>query len=387
MSAELAADFEKQFPAGPLIRAKLSARTDRFSVTVLFGPSGAGKTTILRCLAGLDQPTRGRICYDAEAWFDAASGVSLPPQARRIGFLSQDYALFPHLTVARNIGYGLGDMARGERPGRIRDIMRMVGLEGLGERYPRQLSGGQQQRVALARALVRRPRMLLLDEPLSALDSPTREQLRRELRKWLADLQTPTLLVTHDRVEAMALGDRVVVLDLGNVLQSGPADEVFTHPATVAVARIVGVETIEAGRVLSVSDGVATVAAGTAQLTAPAQGLAPGDCHVCIRAQDVSVEKAETIARPGGTVGRRCHNEAGRPFHNEGEPSAVGPNNRLAARVQAIAHEGPMVRISLSCGFPLTALVTSQVFLDLGAAEGDPVTASVKAAAIQVVGE
>jgi molybdate transport system ATP-binding protein len=360
MGAELVADFEKQFPNGPLIRAELTAPTDRFSVTVLFGPSGSGKTTILRCLAGLDRPSRGHIFFGTEAWFNAGSGISLPPQARRIGFLSQDYALFPHLTVAQNIGYGLGDLVRAERPGRVGDSMRMVGLEGLAKRYPRQLSGGQQQRVALARALVRRPRMLLLDEPLSALDSPTREQLRRDLRQWLADLETPTLLVTHDRVEAMALGDRVVILDQGHVLQSGPADEVFTHPASVAVARIVGVETIEAGRVVSVREGVATVAVGTGHLSAPARGIAPGPCHVCIRAQDVSVEKAET--------------------------NAVGPGNRLPAVVQAITHEGPMVRVGLDCGFPLTALVTSQMFRELGVVEGERVTALVRTGAIHLLG-
>src|SRR5438552_11070092 len=211
MSPELSAEFERCFPRGPLIRVKVKVPTDAFSITVLFGPSGSGKTTVLRCLAGLDRPDRGHIRFEGETWFDAARGIFLSPQRRGIGYLSQEYALFPHLTVARNIAFGLGDLDASPRQQHVHKMLGLLGLAGLESRWPRQLSGGEQQRVALARALVRQPRLLLLDEPLAALDAPTREHLRRELRRLLAELQVPTVLVAHDRIEALALGDTVVL--------------------------------------------------------------------------------------------------------------------------------------------------------------------------------
>src|SRR5437660_5620419 len=184
-AVELIAEFEKYFPGGPVIEVDLRRPADAFSLTVLFGRSGSGKSTTLRCLAGLERPERGTIRFGDEIWFDAARGIFLPPQRRRIGYLFQDYALFPHLRVAQNIGYGLGKIAAPERRQRIEEITALLGLADLEDHYPRQLSGGQQQRVALARALVCRPRPLLPDEPLSALDAPTREHLRRQLRHWL----------------------------------------------------------------------------------------------------------------------------------------------------------------------------------------------------------
>src|SRR5947199_7395898 len=214
-AAELTAEFEKHFPGGTVIQVELRRPADAFSLTVLFGPSGSGKSTTLRCLAGLDRPQRGTIRFGDEIWSDAARGIFLPPQRRRIGYLFQDYALFPHLRVAQNIGYGLSKIATPERRQRIEEITALLRLAGLEDRHPRQISGGERQRVALARALVCRPRLLLLDEPLSALDAPLREQLRRELRRWLAQLAIPAVLVTHDRSEALSLSDYVVVFHNG----------------------------------------------------------------------------------------------------------------------------------------------------------------------------
>jgi molybdate transport system ATP-binding protein len=262
VTAELVASFEKRFPGGAVISAQLRRPTDGFSVTVLFGPSGSGKTTVLRCLAGLERPEAGAIRWGEAIWFDAARGIFLRPQHRGIGYLFQEYALFPHLTVAQNIAYGLTGLSRTERRRRVADILELVQLTGLEARYPKHLSGGQQQRVALARALAPRPRLLLLDEPLSALDATIRERLRQDLRRLLRALGTPTVLVTHDRVEALALGDEIVVLDQGKVCQSGPVHEVFGRPSDAAVARIVGVDTVEPGKVLHVAEGLATVAVG-----------------------------------------------------------------------------------------------------------------------------
>jgi molybdate transport system ATP-binding protein len=238
-------------------------------------------------------------------------------------------------------------------------MLSLFRLDDLESRWPKQLSGGQQQRVALARALVRQPRLLLLDEPLSALDAPTREHLRHELRRVLADLRVPTLLVTHERIEALALGDTVIVLSEGRVCQSGPVEEVFAHPANVAVARITGVDTVEPARILTVADGLATVAVGRTQLVALAEDARLGDGYISIRAEDVILEKGV------------------------GAPSSA--RNRLAAHVRAVIREGPLVRVSLDCGFPLTALITNQACHALDLREGDQVTALVKAPAIRLI--
>jgi molybdate transport system ATP-binding protein len=359
MSPELVATFAKRFPGGPIISAHLQRPTEVFSVTVLFGPSGAGKTTVLRCLAGLERPEEGSIRFGDELWCEAARGIFLPPQRRGIGYLFQEYALFPHLNVASNIGYGLIGLSRAERRRRVADMLDLVQLTGLEARHPRHLSGGQRQRVALARALVTRPRLLLLDEPLSALDADIRERLRQELRRLLRELGTPVVLVTHDRVETLALGDHVVVMDRGTVCQSGPVHEVFSRPSDQAVARIVGIDTVEPGKVLHVAEGLATVAVGSVELVALAEELVGGDVYACIRAEDVILEKDAAT-----------HTSA---------------RNRLSGQIRALSREGPMVRLSLACGFPLTALITRQACDELALQEGERVTALIKAPAIHLV--
>jgi molybdate transport system ATP-binding protein len=364
IAAELAAEFEKRFAGGPAIRVQLRQPADVFSLTVLFGPSGSGKSTTLRCLAGLDKPDHGYIRLGDETWFDAKQGIFLQPQRRQIGYLFQDYALFPHLSVAQNIGYGLGKVGAVERQHRIEEITGLLGLVGLEDRYPKQLSGGQQQRVALARALVCRPRLFLLDEPLSSLDAPTREQLRRQLRHWLKQLRISGLLVTHDRIEALALGDHVVVIDAGRVRQSGPVQEVFSAPVDLNVARIVGMDTIEQGKIAQVSDGLATIQVGPKQLVALApprlNGGANGEVYVCIHAEDVMLEKGAASTKGSA-------------------------RNHLVGHIRALDREGPIVRVSLDCGFPLKALVTNQACQDMGLRERDQVVALVKAPAVHLI--
>jgi molybdate transport system ATP-binding protein len=240
MTRFLEADFERQFAAGPTIVAALQKPAAEFSVTALVGPSGCGKTTVLRCLAGLERPERGRITFGDEVWFDSTQRILRRPQTRGIGYLFQEYALFPHLTVMDNIGYSLAREAKGAARRRVVELVEMLQLAGLESRYPQQLSGGQQQRVALARTVAARPRLLLLDEPLSALDAPTRSELRDQLRQVLAEWAIPTIVVTHDAAEVEALADYVVVLCDGRVRQQGPVAEVFRQPADADVARIVG---------------------------------------------------------------------------------------------------------------------------------------------------
>jgi molybdate transport system ATP-binding protein len=220
------------------------------------------------------------------------------------------------------------------------------------------LSGGEQQRTALARTLVRRPRLLLLDEPLSALDLPTREPLRQELRRRLAKAAVPTVLVTHDRLEALSLADLVVVLDGGRVRQSGPVEAVFTRPADAVVARIVGFETVQPARVVEISEGRATAMIGAATLTGLANAALPAGCAVCVRAEDVALRRGEA---PDGAI------------------------NRLAGSVLEVLREGPLVRVHLDCGFPLTAVAMGRAWQALALQPGDRVTALVSAEAVQIV--
>jgi molybdate transport system ATP-binding protein len=198
-----------------------------------------------------------------------------------------------------------------------------------------------------------------LDEPLSALDADIRQQLRQDLRRLLRELGMPALLVTHDRLEALALGDQIVVLDQGRVCQNGPVHEVFSRPNDATVARIVGVDTVEPGKVLRVAEGLATVAVGGVELVALAEEAVEGEVYVCIRAEEVIIEK-----------GAITHSSA---------------RNRLAGRIRALSREGPMVRLSLACGFPLAALITKQAYDDLALREGEWVTALIKAPALHLV--
>jgi molybdate transport system ATP-binding protein len=358
MSAGLDAVFARRFPRGPVIRGEVRLPAEGFSVTVLFGPSGSGKTTVLRCLAGLDRPDEGLIRFGKDVWFDSARRIQLAPQQRAVGYLFQEYALFPHFTVAGNVAYGLGGLARSEKRRRVEEMLTLFGLAGLGNRYPAQISGGEQQRAALARALARRPRLLLLDEPLSALDAPTREPLRRELKRLLAALTVPVLLVTHDRIEARALGDAVVVMDGGGVRQSGPIQEVFDRPDSAAVARIVGVETVEPAQVLDVKGDRATATVGPVRLVATAPKRDAAALHVCLRAEDVRLERGDS----GGAE-----------------------ENRLPGRVVSVVREGPVVRVVVDCGFPLAAVVGPPHNREGGFREGEAVTAVVRAEAVRLV--
>jgi molybdate transport system ATP-binding protein len=219
-------------------------------VAVLFGPSGAGKSLTLQCLAGLLRPDAGRVVVDGAVYFDAAAGIDLSAQRRRVGYVFQGYALFPHLTVAENVGFGLRDRPRAERLERTRAIVARLGLAGLEQRSPGELSGGQRQRVALGRALAIDPALLLLDEPLSALDAPLRRTLRDELRDLLRDWGVAAVVVTHDFAEAYRLADRVVVYEAGRVIQAAPRSELLWQPASEAVARIMGIRNILRGTVV-----------------------------------------------------------------------------------------------------------------------------------------
>lgn len=193
-------------------------------ITVLFGPSGVGKSSILRIISGLVMADGGMISYGKEIWYDETKGVCLPPQQRSVGFVFQDFALFPHMTVEKNVAYGIKEK---ERLNEVKELLSMVGLSGYEHYYPAQLSGGQKQRVALIRALAMKPSLLLLDEPLSALDWETRRQLQEDLRRIIKQFQVTTLYVTHDVTEVYRLADFVVIMDSGKIIKKGTPEEVF----------------------------------------------------------------------------------------------------------------------------------------------------------------
>jgi len=359
VTGRISVEVRRSFAGGPEIRAALDEPLAPGAVLVLFGPSGSGKTTVLRAVAGLDRPDAGAISFAGETWFDAAAGIFVPPQRRRAGFLFQDFALFPHLSVGENVAYGLGRLPRDEREGRVEETARLVRVDALLGRRISRLSGGERQRVALARALAPRPRLLLLDEPLSALDVPTREELRGELRALLHHLGIPSILVTHDRVEALALGDRMAVLVDGTVRQAGPVERVFSEPADAAVARVVGTENVLPVRVAGIEGGLVAVEAGPVRLLAVDPGHLPPEAFACIRAEEIVLESA-----PGGATSARNH---------------------LRGVVRSLAPEGPLVRVTLDCGVRLVALVTRPGAEHLGLAPGLPVAALVKAPAVRLV--
>jgi molybdenum ABC transporter molybdate-binding protein len=212
---------------------------------VIIGHSGCGKSSTLRMLAGLVEPDEGRIELEGQTVFEQNTGVNLPPEKRHIGFVFQNYALFPHLTVTENIAYGITDLPDYEKQQRIQDTLTLLGLEPLALARPSLLSGGEQQRVAIARALVTRPKLLLFDEPLSALDVSTRTRVRAELKDLLRTLSIPSIVVTHDYEDARVLGDRIAVMDQGNIIQSGTANEIAQYPASPFVAEFTGTNLLQ----------------------------------------------------------------------------------------------------------------------------------------------
>jgi molybdate transport system ATP-binding protein len=215
---------------------------------VLFGPSGAGKSLTLQALAGLCPLDQARITLSNHIWHDSKQRIFVPPQQRHIGYVPQSYALFPHLTVAQNIAFGL-DRRRPRSKERVAALVRLMQLDGLEQLRPAQLSGGQQQRVALARAMAIQPRLLLLDEPFSSLDAPIRETLRDELRAFHEQVHIPLVLVTHDAQEARLLADSIIVIQDGQVLETGAPDTVFHSPRTLKAARLLGMKTCWQGKV------------------------------------------------------------------------------------------------------------------------------------------
>jgi iron(III) transport system ATP-binding protein len=260
-------------------------------IGVLIGPSGCGKTSLLRAIAGLERLAQGRISIRGEPLADATRHLHSEPEARRIGMVFQDYALFPHMSVARNVAFGIADLPRDEREKRVQEVLDLVGLAHAARRAPHQLSGGQQQRVALARALAPTPRLLLLDEPFSSLDIDLRERLAQELRAILKASATTALFVTHDQLEAFAVGDKIGVMREGRLLQWDDAYTLYHRPACRFVAGFIGHGVFTPAQIVTSAAGpvVRTVLGDLLDLAeCPLPEAYPGGlCDVLLRADDI----------------------------------------------------------------------------------------------------
>ena len=264
-------------------------------ITILFGASGAGKTTLLDCLTGLVRPDAGKIELGTQVWFDSSVGLNIPVRQRNVGYVFQDLALFPHLSVQANVEYGLHSMSSGERRRRSDEILEAFRISHLRERRPRQISGGEGQRVALARSLVTNPNLLLLDEPLASLDAPTKSRILEDLRAWNQSHHIPMLYVTHSQAEVFALGERVVVLDRGRVIAQGTPHEVMTMPRQETVAHLAGFENVFDALVTATHEdrGTMTCSVGGVQLETPLIHAEVGSrLRVGIRAGDILLAAA-----------------------------------------------------------------------------------------------
>ena len=295
MTEELKVENVQKWLGGVQILKGCSFTADRGSIVALLGASGSGKTTLLRTVAGLGHPERGRIIIGGKTVLDNESGIVTPPEKRNIGLVFQSYALWPHKSVADNVGYGLKlrGVSAGDLKTRVQAIMDRLGLGHLGDRYPDQLSGGQQQRVAVCRALVYEPRVLLLDEPLSNLDAKLREEARYFLRRLILDLEICAVLVTHDQSEALAAADKILLLENGTIRQEGTPHEVYSNPNSFYSADFLGANNIVSGTIRGAANGTARLTGDGWDLTGSvrdARGFADGDlARAVIRVEEIRV--------------------------------------------------------------------------------------------------
>ena len=333
-------------------------------ITMVFGASGSGKTTLLRCLAGLLRPDAGQITLENRVVFDSTDGRDVPVPERKIGYVFQQLALFPNMSVAGNLEYGLPHLSVAARRERIRAVAASFRIAHLLPRRPAAISGGERQRAALARSLVTDPALLLLDEPLSALDHTTKSRIMEDLRVWNTAHAIPIVYVTHAHQEVFALGERVVVLDQGRVLTEGATHEVMEAPTHEPLARLAGFENVFDSTVVARRADAGTMqcrlAASQTELEVPLSGTPPGrPVRIAIRAGDILLAT--------------------------NEPRGLSARNILRGRLQALTREGPTVVAEVDAGVRFLAHLTPSAVESLHLGCGGPVWLIIKTHSCRIV--
>jgi molybdate transport system ATP-binding protein len=326
---------------------------------VIIGPSGCGKTTMLNMVAGLTEPDEGSIVLGGRTLWDGARAVHVSVEKRNTGYVFQDFALFPHMTVMENVAYGLRARKGRNReiPKRVGEVLSLFGIGHLRDRRPGNLSGGERQRVALARAIACDAEILLLDEPLGSLDAQTRNRVRGEMQRLLRLVQRIVIMVTHDYVDALTFGDRICVVERGQVLQIGDRQELLRHPRSRFVAELTGVNFYEGTVDASREDGLTEIRVGDTRLHAVCDQQEAGDTMVAFFPSDVTLSR---------------------------QPPSTSAQNVFSSRVEEIVHMGDKVRLALNGALPMCAEITADSLDALALSAGDTVHASVKATAIKI---
>lgn len=331
-------------------------------ITILFGASGAGKTTLLDCIAGLKTPDAGHICIGERSVFDSERGISLPARERRIGYVFQDLALFPHLSVEANVAYGISAIHAEERRHRIARVFDSLGIRHLRRRRTVGLSGGERQRVALARALVTEPSILLLDEPLTALDLPVRMKIADDLRRSVQDLPIPVLYVTHNRDEVFMLGEKLLVLENGRLIAQGTPHEVLSAPRSETIAQLAGFENIFDARVAAVHEERGTMT-----------------CRVgSERFESAQVELETPLVRAAQGSKLRVGISAGDILLATSAPVGLSARNVLPGCLLALSQRDAIIIARVDCGVELSVHLTLGTRDALGLQPGKQVWVIVK---------
>lgn len=355
--AAVQARLSEQFTLGVTVEAPPG-------ITIVFGASGSGKSTLLRAIAGLQPLDSGRVMLGTRTLADTQTGIAVPAQERRIGLVSQGLALFPHLSVRRNLEYGLHHLARDERADRALDIARRFRIDRLLDRLPRAISGGERQRTALARAVVTKPDALLLDEPLSALDHATQSHIIEDLQEWNDARQVPVLYVTHSHREAFALGQRVIVLDRGRMLAAGTPHEVLDLPAHETIARLAGFENLFTASVVWRREDYGVML-----------------CR--LERSNVELEAPIGLAQAGASI--RLAIRAGEILLATQRPDGVSARNVIAGSVRSLSAEGTRTVATIDTGVPFVVHLTRGAVESLGLETGAAVWLVIKTHSCRVV--
>jgi molybdate transport system ATP-binding protein len=338
-------------------------------INILFGPSGAGKTTLLDCIAGLSTPDSGHVSVHGQVLFDSARRIGVPVTRRNIGYVFQDLALFPHLSVESNVAYGLSALSVSERNARVDRLLEAMGIAMLRRRRPAELSGGERQRVALARALVIEPSMLLLDEPLAGLDLPVRMKIADDLRSWIQNAPIPVLYVTHSRDEVFMLGNNLLVLELGRLIVQGTPHAVLSAPRSETVAQLAGFENILDAVVTSIHEERGT-------MTCRVRRVPERKMYQDAGWRGIDLETPLIRAAPGDKL--RIGISAGDILLSTAAPVGLSARNVLAGRLTSLAQRDTTIVAVVDCGVEVAAHLTLSARDSLVLTPGSPVWVIVK---------